>query len=69
MSGATDCQEDLMQLRVNQTDAARKEQAFRAEPRAPLALFGSQEDEARRDADDDNDGDLLPLLRALDHLG
>ena len=31
----------------------------------PLALFGSQEDEARRDANDDNVGDLLPCLMAI----
>ncbi|WP_157190189.1 hypothetical protein [Novosphingobium sp. Rr 2-17] len=35
----------------------------------PWAFFGSQEDDARRDANDDNVGDLLSCLMAVNGHG
>lgn len=54
-----------MELSVRPAKPVGVDRAILPELDMPLALFGSQEDDARLDANDDNLGDLLPCLMAL----
>lgn len=54
-----------MKLGSSVADTLRDDRAYLPDLDVSLALFGSQEDDARQDANDDNEGSMLPCLAAL----